>query len=435
MPRPYVNANMLEKWLMNKSHKQSPPTKLWNRNFFLLWQGQFVSVFGTSAYFIALGFYILELTGSTAIMGTYYAIVTIPSVILSPFAGVLVDRWNRKTVIVWTDMIRGVTILALGIGVYYGVAEMWHFYLIGTIAGICGAFFRPAIMSAIPDIVPEDKLTNANAANNSTQTLASIFGRSIGGAIYAFMGASLLFIFDGVSYIFSGITEMFITIPQVKHDEKKVRFKEDFLSGLRFLKNEVGLLHLFLFFFIVNVAASIRFILLLPLFERSSELGPMAYGLVMASVAAGALLVSIFLTKVDLPRKYWFPSLFLGVATESTIMVVVFFLNNVPLMMFLMVLRGISFGFVMNILPTTIQSVTPKEMRGKIFGLMGSISGALLPLSYAFGGILADLYSLQLLAVITYVAIMFFVFILYFNKPIKKLFNNEVKDDLSTEEI
>lgn len=405
----------------------SAPTKLWNRNFFLLWQGQLVSVFGTSAYFVALGFYILELTGSVAVMGTYYALVTIPSVILSPFAGVLVDRWDRKSVIVWTDMIRGITILALGFGVYFGVAKMWHFYTIGVIAGICGSFFRPAIMSAIPDIVPEDKLTNANAANNSTQTLANILGKSIGGTVYAFLGAPLLFIFDGVSYIFSGFTELFMKIPPHERDSsKKVHFREDFYSGLRFLKKEKGLIHLFIFFFTVNIVASIRFILLLPFFERSDELGPMAYGFVMASVSAGALFVSVFLTKVDLPRKYWFPSLFLGVASESTIMVVIFFLNSVPLMMFLMVLRGISFGFVMNILPTTIQSVTPKTMRGKIFGLMGSISGALLPLSYALGGILADLYNLQFLAVVTYVGIMVMVIVLYFDKPIKELFSNEV---------
>ena len=410
---------------MDNSYKQSSPSKLWNKNFFLLWQGQLVSVFGTSAYFVALGFYILELTGSAAVMGTYYALVTVPSVILSPFSGVLVDRWNRKSVIIWTDLIRGVTILGLGLGVYYGVARLWHFYTIGVIAGICGSFFRPAIMSAIPDIVPEDKLTNANAANNSTQTLANILGRSVGGTVYAFLGAPLLFIFDGISYIFSGVTEIFIKIPpHEKNGSKKVNFKDDFYSGLRFLKKEKGLIHLFLFFFTVNVVASIRFILLLPFFERSPELGPMAYGFVMASVSTGALIVSIFLTKVSLPRKFWFPSLFLGVATESTFMLVVFFLKNVPLMMFLMALRGISFGFVMNILPTTVQSVTPKEMRGKVFGLMGSISGALLPLSYAFGGILADLYDLQLLAVVTYVGIMLLVVVLYFNKPIKELFSN-----------
>ena len=89
--------------------------KLWNKNFFLLWQGQLVSVLGDVLYIMALDFWILEMTGSKSLMGLLSAVTMMPRLILGPFAGVFIDKWDRKKVIVLTDLIRGIVVTFVGI--------------------------------------------------------------------------------------------------------------------------------------------------------------------------------------------------------------------------------------------------------------------------------------------------------------------------------
>lgn len=99
-------------------------TKLWNKNFFLLWQGQMVSVLGDVFYLMALNFWMLEITGSTALMGMLSAVTMLPKIILGPFAGVFVDRWDRKKLIVLTDLIRGVIVTFVGIAGVMGFIQV-----------------------------------------------------------------------------------------------------------------------------------------------------------------------------------------------------------------------------------------------------------------------------------------------------------------------
>ena len=124
----------------------------------LLWQGQFVSALGDVVYEIALGFWVLVVTGSTALMGTLFAASTVPRVLLSPFAGVVVDRTDRKRLLVAMDLIRGIFVVVVAIAAFTGNAQAWMVFIVGIANGICAAFFNPAISSVIPDIVSREKL-------------------------------------------------------------------------------------------------------------------------------------------------------------------------------------------------------------------------------------------------------------------------------------
>src|SRR4030042_2993101 len=127
--------------------------RLWNINFLLLWQGQFVSALGDIAYTISLGFWILATTGSTALMGTIMAATMIPRVLIAPFAGVYVDRHSRKLLLIVTDVIRGVVILLIGIAALSNRLEIWMLFIAAIAIGIGTAFFNPAVNSILPDIV------------------------------------------------------------------------------------------------------------------------------------------------------------------------------------------------------------------------------------------------------------------------------------------
>ena len=116
---------MKEKRNAKRSTKSNTAFRLWNRNFFLLWQGQMVSVLGDALYDIALNFFVLEMTGSTVIMGTVMALVTVPRILLGPAAGVFVDRYDRKKLIIFGDVVRGVSVLFIAFAAWNGFLEIW----------------------------------------------------------------------------------------------------------------------------------------------------------------------------------------------------------------------------------------------------------------------------------------------------------------------
>lgn len=99
--------------------------RLWTRNFLLLWQGQLVSLLGDVVYAIALGFWILAATGSTALMGGLMAASTLPRILVSPIAGVVVDRFERRSLMIGMDAVRGTAVLAVGIGAFAGFLQVW----------------------------------------------------------------------------------------------------------------------------------------------------------------------------------------------------------------------------------------------------------------------------------------------------------------------
>jgi DHA3 family macrolide efflux protein-like MFS transporter len=99
--------------------------KLWTSSFLLLWQGQLVSIFGDVVYEIALGFWILAATGSTILMGSLMAASMLPRILVSPVAGVIVDRFDRRSLMIWMDVIRGVAVVSVGTAAFVGLPFMF----------------------------------------------------------------------------------------------------------------------------------------------------------------------------------------------------------------------------------------------------------------------------------------------------------------------
>lgn len=273
------NCIMLDKEHLPESISKN---KLWNINFALLWQGQLVSSFGDSVYDIALGFWILAKTGSTALMGLLMAAIAIPRVILSPIAGTYVDRHNRRRILIMSDIVRGIVITFVGIAALMGFIEIWMVLVSGIILGVCGSFFNPAVQSSIPDIVPKDKLVKANSSFSLIGTATNIIGNTAGGFLYQFLGAPLMFLINGLSYIFSACTEVFIKIPNIKRNAKDLNFWDDLKSGFNFVKNFTGLKYLYVTIAFLNFFAVMGITLLLPFFNTKKYLGPERYGIAMA---------------------------------------------------------------------------------------------------------------------------------------------------------
>ncbi|MGL5641062.1 MAG: MFS transporter, partial [Paraclostridium sp.] len=339
--------------------------KLWNKNFLLLWQGQLVSCLGDAFYSMALGFWVLDKTGSSAIMGILMAAVSIPRIVIGPFAGVIVDRFDRKKLILLGDFIRGIGMIFVGYAAFNNFLEVWMVMVVGILCGICSAFFNPAVSSVIPDLVSSDNIVKANSAQQMATSTTSLIGSVSGGFIYSILGASVMFIFNGISYIVSTISEMFIDIPKVERKNTELTIKEDFKEGIKFTFGFKGLVVLLSVCFALNFFFAIFTILLRPWFMMEESLGVARYGIISAFQSIGMIAGSVLLTNVNIKAENR-----AKVMLTSLLLTIVFFFIGVLINNFYVMCICFSVGLFFNTISNTVMMssmivTVPQNMRGK----------------------------------------------------------------------
>ena len=372
------------------------PSKLWNLNFLLLWQGLFVSSIGDIAYEIALGFWILAVTGSTGLMGGLMAASAIPRVLLAPFAGVLVDRLNRKRLIVGMDAIRGAVVVLVGIAAAAGLARVWMVFAAGIVIGAAAAVFNPSISSVIPDIVPRERLVKGNSFFSMIRAGSGVLGNSLGGILYGLLGAPVMFLINGVSYLFSSTTELFLRIPRVHHERAQMRYWTDMKEGLSFVWRNTGLRFMMAAAGALNFFAWIAIVLILPLFQRTPSLGPERYGLIMAALTVGMLVGMATTAAVKIPegrRLFVF-----SVSAVAFIVPMALFphFTLFPLMLVMVIVAGYFNAIVNVLIQSVIQLAVPQNVRGKVMGLLEALTQGLTPIGMAVGGLLGEVLPLRL---------------------------------------
>jgi DHA3 family macrolide efflux protein-like MFS transporter len=378
--------------------------KLLNKNFFLLWQGQLISQLGDQAFIIAMNFWIMKETNSASLVGTIMMLSTLPSVILGPFAGTFADWHSRKKIMVISDFINGLIVLAMGAAIYFKTFNTHNLlillFIVSTFVAIINAFFRPAVTASIPELVPQEKLEAANSMNESTVQFASFLGQGAGGLLYKFFGPAFLFIGDGITYLFSSFSEIFIDIPQKiekkNHDSVKAlitHFTNDMKEGFQYIYKKNGMRNLFLIAAVLNFFL-MPIIVLLPFFVKDFlHQGADWYGYIMGSFGAGALLGYFLVSIIKFSAKMRSLCIVSLIVLNSTI-VALLGLVKVPIIALLMMFfAGIMNGFININIMTAIQVSTDNNIRGRVFGLLQTMSMGITPISMGLSGIIADLLN------------------------------------------
>ncbi|WP_425448894.1 MFS transporter [Dethiothermospora halolimnae] len=412
-------SESIKKELDSKNNLDKRQKKLWNKNFFLLWQGQLVSSFGDSVYNIALGFWILAKTGSTGLMGGLMAASTIPRVFISPFAGTFVDRHNRKVILIVSDIIRGLAITLLGVASYKGIVQMWMVLIGGVILGICGSFFGPAVQSSIPDIVPKDKLVKANSAFSMLGTGTGMLGKLSGGYLFQILGAPFMFLINGLSFIFSAFTEMFIKVPNTKKESSKITFMSDMKSGFQFVRKSKGIKNLYITVAFLNFFGTISITLLLPFFNEKIYLGAGLYGMAMTFSVAGMFVGFSMLSIINILNR--FRMFILGGLISAGAMVILPFMPNVFFICILLFINGLAVSVVNSILQSSMQAFVPGEMRGKVFGFKKTLGTSLIPMGMATGGLMAEIIPIGFVMSGSFIIVFMLFCYLYFVGAVKNL--------------
>ncbi len=379
------------------------PTKLFNRHFVLLWQGQFVSMIGTQLHGIAMMFWVKHATGSASLMGSIMMISMLPSVILGPLGGTFADRYSRRNILVVCDALRGVAVLCLAAMLFLMPTQtnaiiVWIF-AIAVLAGILGAVFRPAVTAAIPDLVPRDKVPAANALNQSMVQGSVFLGQGMGGVLFRLLGAPMLFFIDGLTYLFSAVSECFIRIPQVLPESSKTlrgilaEFRRDTHEGLLYVWRHRGMRSLFFASAFLNFFISPIGVLLPFYVEDHLHTTADWFGFFLAALGAGSLIGYALAGVLKMSGKTR------GVLLITFLILIGLCFASLGLVpppfvsLAIFLTCGVLLGVCNITIMTTLQLTTQSEIRGRVFGLLGTLSTGLVPIGMGLAGVVADLVN------------------------------------------
>lgn len=376
------------------------PDKLFNRNFFLLWQGQLVSLLGSRAFTLAAMYWLMETTNSASLMGLLMVSSALPAVLFGPIGGTLADRYPRRAIIIVTDLMNGLFILGLTALFYVGASpEILVPGLFATVVvtGCLQAFFQPAIRAAVPDLVPSDKVAAANSLTQFSAQASTIVGQGLGGILYRTLGVQVLFLVNAISYLFSAASEALITIPEVAK-KKETSLKEtlhNFLretrEGLDYVWNQKGMRLLLLVGSIVNFMIT-PVLVLLP-FYVELFLGESAewYGFLLAAISVGTIIGYVFAGTLKIDGDKRGRLLVASLFGTSALLGSLAFVQTALLALALMFLVGVLSGMLNIYVLTALQTSTETELRGRVMSVAITLAGGIAPLGMMAGGLLGDL--------------------------------------------
>ena len=205
-----------------------------HRSFALLWSGQIISRLGDSLFTIALAWWVLQKTGSAAVMGIVLICSTLPMLLLLLFGGVAVDRFPRVRLMLASDLLCGGVVALFAYLSFQQRLELWHIFVMSALFGVVAAFFSPAYTALVPDLVPTDFLPSANSLRSISLQVAQLVGLAIAAGIIALGGTSLAFALDGVSFILSAACLVALPrVPALRHSsEKEAGVLQDMRQGI-----------------------------------------------------------------------------------------------------------------------------------------------------------------------------------------------------------
>ncbi|MEI6132554.1 MAG: MFS transporter [Bacillota bacterium] len=400
--------------------------RVWNKNFIILWQGQMISDLGNIIFNLTLGFWVLnEFPRNLLLFGVIMALVAIPRILLGSYGGSFADSHDRKTILITTDLIRGVLFIFAGLGIMYSFLPIWVSVAIGIISGICSAFITPAIASSVPDLVKTENLARANSARSFAIALTQLIGNPVGVTLFVALGAPVVFVLTGFGFLYAAITQYFLTIPKHTHTVEKKNLINEITVGMRFTLAQKGLRTLVFTGMSINFFSFMGLFLLMPLFKENPDFGEKAYGVVMVALMIGVLVSSISLSIFKVKSKYRAAVTSTALIVMVGGMIIASISNSFVIILIFAFFVGAANAIVNVMIQLVAQITVDSENRGKVFGVMGTVIDGLSPIAMLLGVLIGSVVGSRQTIVAAFIMAGICVFPSMFNKSFRKFVNSE----------
>ena len=372
--------------------------KLWNKDFILLLQGNTVSTIGDLMYSVAIGYWVYKQTGSSGLMGVMSAISMFVTMFLSPFSGSIVDKCNRKWVLVGMDIMQGVVMLGIGLLAYLDKLNIPGVLIAAFLAALGSVFYSPAANTLMIDIIPHDDMVRGQSIFSGSNALINMVGTAFSGVMVAFFGVPLIVIINGLSNLYSAVSELFIHVPRTVQQGAQVSAKSilrDSKEAVRMIFSDKCLQLFVPCALLLYLLAAGPLTLVLPFCMEKGFTVDM-YGYLMAIWTAASLICVLVLGVVKLNPKTRFWVLAVGF-TSSVLFFGLTYISKqfVPLciMAFLASFANCAGNTIFN---ASLMLALPEENRGAILGFIQSASVGGTALSAVIYGVLGDVLPLYL---------------------------------------
>ena len=367
-----------------------------NRPFLFLWIAQLVSQSGDYVFAVALLWLVLEVTGSAFAVGIVVAGTILPGVLLGPFLGVYIDRWDRRRTLVVTNVVQGFVVAALSALVVAGLTSLTGVFLAVLVLGSGATIVRVATRAYVPSVVPVADLPPANSLLSFSGSLNQVLALSLGGILVALLGVALPIEYDAVSFFAAALILLLIPTRPSPADTTAApqSYRTELTEGLAFVRRNRFMVELILIGVVVNFFGNGVFALYAPYAEFVLHGGPSAYGFLGAFTAAGAIVGAGVMGRIDAHRtagRYLFGG---GVAIGGTVLALGFARELVWALTLMLALGAIL--EVTNIpIEVVMQAKIPRQLLGRVGAAFGAFVMAAGPVGPLFAGWLAQRWSVS----------------------------------------
>jgi MFS family permease len=361
-----------------------------HRNYRLFFGGQTVSLIGTWITRIATSWLIYRLTGSVLLLGVVGFCGQIPTLILAPFSGVLVDRWNRHRILVATQVLSMLQSFALAGLSLAGIITVTDVLLLQVAQGIINAFDTPARQSFVVEMVADRAdLPNAIALNSSMVNLSRVIGPSIGGVIIAAVGEGWCFFIDGVSYIAVIASLVAMRVVARERSAPTTRLREELVDGFRYVSRFTPIRNALLLLALVSTMGMPYTVLMPAVAANVLHGGAHTLGFLMTATGVGALAGAFYLasrrTVIGLGRIIAIAASVFGVG-----LVLFSRSRNVILSVALLPIAGAGMMVTMASTNTILQTIVEERLRGRVMAFYAMAFLGTAPIGSLIAGVVAD---------------------------------------------
>ena len=374
----------------------------WAGRFFTIWSGQALSLFGSALVQFALIWWLTQKSGSATVLAIATLAGMLPQIVIGPFAGALVDRWNRRIIMILADGTIAIFSLLLAYLFAAGIVQIWHIYAVMMVRALGGAFHFPAMSASTPLMVPKEQLTRINGLNQALQGVNSLVAPPVGALLLGILPTQGVLLIDVGTAMLAILALLFISIPQPQRQEEsgqqriKPSLWQDIRAALTYIRSIPGFtaiifMALFLNFLLVPTGALTPLLITKHFGKGAIELGLMESSMGFGIIAGGVLL-SIW---GGFKKKI--------VTTVTGIIglgIGVMLVGLAPAHLFALAIAGnVTLGFMLPIangpVGALMQSIVRPDMQGRVMSLLNSGATAIAPLGLLIAGPFSDWFGIR----------------------------------------
>ncbi|MFU7515029.1 MFS transporter [Clostridium sp. HCS.1] len=378
-----------------------------SQNSILFYLVSLISIFGTAIYTFAMSLYVLKVTGSSLSFSSTLILSILPIVFLNPFVGVIVDKYNKKKLVILANILNGIFLLGVYIISAFNGISIGIIYLSTFVISSINIIFDVSIDSSIPNIVSKEKIVSINAGNRIIDSISSILGPVLGGIVFVIFDIKTFILFNSISFFISSILDWKIDFNLFKSnssDNDRVINKNYFIEikeGFKYLISKKSIKDFIIIFIIYNFFISFSISIPMPIILNNIFMMPEKnYGFIQSGVPIGMIIGAIIIKKII--NKLKLNNL---LSLIGTLMAIEIILLAIPLIgkinsyninylsvyyFFIMMFIGICISLVDIPFSYSIQTDIEEGYRGRVLSLTISLVKTVVPISYLASGLLLD---------------------------------------------